>query len=116
MQIHRPNENFGVGGDSGSPMFPGSVAWGPLSFLTAHLDINGEETGIYDGVFVPMWPRGHRSDSNDGGLSIFDSQGEVVASTGSIIRIGGYIRVEKPVVPGEMLSVVSSPRSWSAMT
>ena len=52
MQIHRPNENFGQGGDSGSPMFSGSAAWGTLAFLTAHLDLDGNETGIYDGLYM----------------------------------------------------------------
>ena len=53
------------------------------------------------GVFLPVWPRGHRSESNGNGVSILDSGGRVVASTGDIIRVGGYIRVEKPVVPRE---------------
>ena len=49
------------------------------------------------GVFRPVWPSGYRPEPADGGISVLDANGRVVASTGDIIRIGGRIRAKNPV-------------------
>ena len=53
------------------------------------------------GVFLAVWPRGHRAESNDSGVSIIDYAGRIVANTGDVIRVGGYILTDKPVVSRE---------------